>query len=111
MKDGLMIKSDFEIFKLNNNLVYLDSASTTLVPNISVIAMANFLNTIVVSSRRGAYDLAVKGGSVVKDVRKDLATFLQGDPVSFSFQKSIPSTIGSLVLETKEERKDHYLTK
>lgn len=106
-----MIKSDFEIFKLNNNLVYLDSASTTLVPNISVIAMANFLNTIVVSSRRGAYDLAVKGGSVVKDVRKDLATFLQGDPVSFSFQKSIPSTIGSLVFgyNWKQKKKEKII--
>lgn len=91
------VKSDFEIFKLNSDLVYFDSASTTLVPKIAVEATANFLNSTIASARRGAHRLAVKGGSIVKDVRENLATFFQSDSSSFSFQKSIPSAIASLV--------------
>jgi cysteine desulfurase/selenocysteine lyase len=97
MTDELAVKSDFEIFKQNSDLTYLDSASTTLVPKISVESTASFLSTTVASARRGAYKLAIEGGSIVKNVREDLATFLQGDPSSFSFQKSIPSAIASLV--------------
>ena len=84
MTDELVIKSDFEIFKVNSDIAYFDSASTTLVPKIAVDATTNFLDTVVASARRGAYKLAIKGGSIVKDVREDLATFLKGDSSSFS---------------------------
>jgi cysteine desulfurase/selenocysteine lyase len=97
MTDMLAVKSDFETFKLNNDIVYFDSASTTLVPKIAVEATTNFLDSTVASARRGAHKLAIKGGGIVKDVREDLATFFQGEPSSFSFQKSIPSAIASLV--------------
>jgi cysteine desulfurase/selenocysteine lyase len=111
MTDELAVKSDFEIFKLNSDIVYFDSASTTLVPKIAVEATANFLDTVVASARRGAHKLAIKGGSIVKDVRKDLATFLQGEPSSFSFQKSIPSAIASLVFgyDWKQKKKEKII--
>ena len=111
MTDELAVKSDFEILNLNNDIVYFDSASTTLVPKIAVEATANFLDTVVASSRRGAHKLAIKGGSIVKDVREDLATFLKGDPSSFSFQKSIPSAIASLVygFDWKQRKKEKII--
>lgn len=111
MTDRLDVKSDFEIFKLDSDFVYFDSASTTLVPKIAVEATTNFLNTVVASARRGAHTLAVKGGSIVKDVRETLATFLKGDPSSFSFQKSIPSSIASLVYgyDWKQKKKEKII--
>ena len=111
MTDELMIKSDFEIFKQNSDIAYFDSASTTLVPKVAVETTANFLDTVVASARRGAHKLAIKGGSIVKDVRGDLATFLQGDSSSFSFQKSIPSTIASLVFgyDWKQKKKQKII--
>ena len=111
MTDELAVKSDFEIFKLHNDIVYFDSASTTLVPKIAVEATANFLNTTVASARRGAHKLAIKGGGIVKDVRENLATFLQSDPLSFSFQKSIPSTVASLVYgyDWKQKKKEKII--
>lgn len=111
MTDRLDVKSDFEIYKMNDNLVYFDSASTTLVPRVAVDATTNFLNTIVSSARRGAYSLAVKGGNIVKDVRKTLATFMKGESSSFSFQKSIPSAIASLVYgyDWKQNRKEKII--
>jgi cysteine desulfurase/selenocysteine lyase len=97
MTDGLDIKADFAIFDQNPELVYLDSASTTLIPKPAVAATTSFLNSVVVSTRRGAHRLAVKGGSIVESVRGSLAQFLNTEKSQISFQKSIPSTIGSLV--------------
>ncbi|MFW9843615.1 MAG: aminotransferase class V-fold PLP-dependent enzyme [Candidatus Thorarchaeota archaeon] len=111
MIDELAIKSDFEIYTMNSDIAYFDSASTSLVPKIAVEATTNFLNTVVASARRGAYKLAIKGGSIVKNVREDLATFLQGDSLSFSFQKSIPSATASLVYgyDWKQNKKDRII--
>lgn len=91
------IKSDFGIYEENPNLVYLDSASTTLVPKISTLAIATFLDTIIVSSRRGAYKLAIRGSEAVESVRSSLAQFFKTELSSISFQKSIPSAVASLV--------------
>ncbi|MBE0525992.1 MAG: aminotransferase class V-fold PLP-dependent enzyme, partial [Candidatus Thorarchaeota archaeon] len=111
MTDRLDVKSDFEIFKLDGDFVYFDSASTTLVPKIAVESTSHFLNTVVASARRGAYSLAVKGGSIVKDVRETLAIFLKDESSSFSFQKSIPSAIASLVYgyDWKQSKKEKII--
>ena len=111
MTDELAVRSDFEILEQSSDIAYFDSASTTLVPKIAVEATANFLGTIVASARRGAHKLAIKGGSIVKDVREDLATFLQGDSSSFSFQKSIPSAVASLVFgyDWKQKKKEKII--
>ncbi len=97
MTDWLDIKSDFGIYEENPNLAFFDSASTTLVPKVSVKTTTNFLDNVVVSTRRGAHKFAVKGSSIVEDTRKSLATFLKSEPSSLSFQKSIPSAVASLM--------------
>jgi cysteine desulfurase/selenocysteine lyase len=51
----------------------------------------------VSSARRGAHRLAVRGGAIVEDTRKSLATFLETDESQISFQKSIPSAVASFV--------------
>ena len=111
MTDRLDVKSDFEIYKLDGDFVYFDSASTTLVPKIAVEATTHFLDTVVASARRGAHSLAIKGGSIVKDSRETLATFLKGEPSTFSFQKSIPSAVASLVYgyDWKQKKKEKII--
>ncbi len=111
MTDWLDIKSDFGLYEQNPNLAYFDSVSTTLVPKVSVTATANFLDTVVVSSRRGAHKFAVKGSSIVETVRKSLATFLKSEPSSLSFQKSIPSTVASLIFgyDWKQKKKEKVI--
>lgn len=97
MTDRLDIKQDFGIYDQNPNLVYLDSASTTLVPKFAVAATSSFLNSVVASTRRGAHKFVVRGSAIVEDVRGSLARFLNTEKSQISFQKSIPSTIGSLI--------------
>ncbi|MGD9381307.1 MAG: aminotransferase class V-fold PLP-dependent enzyme [Candidatus Thorarchaeota archaeon] len=89
------IKADFGIYDVEPELVYLDSASTTLVPKIAVDATQKFLNSIVSSSRRGAYRLAVDASSMTEDVRKSLANFMNAEKSQVSFQKSLPTAVAS----------------
>ncbi len=91
------IKSDFGVYDHSPDLAYFDSASTTFVPRKAVFAVNNFLDSIVVSSRRGAHRLAVKGSTIVEDTRKSLATFFKTDKSQISFQQSIPTAIASFV--------------
>ncbi|MFW9926630.1 MAG: aminotransferase class V-fold PLP-dependent enzyme, partial [Candidatus Thorarchaeota archaeon] len=97
MTDRLDIKRDFGIYDQNPDLVYLDSASTTLVPKSATAATSNFLNSIVSSARRGAHKLAVKGSAIVEDVRSSLAHFFNTEKPQISFQKSIPTSIASII--------------
>ncbi|MHA2396501.1 MAG: aminotransferase class V-fold PLP-dependent enzyme [Candidatus Thorarchaeota archaeon] len=89
------IKHDFGVYDHTPDLAYFDSASTTLVPRQAVSTTNNFLDSVVSSARRGAHRLAVKGGAIVEDTRKSLATFLETDKSQISFQKSIPTAIAS----------------
>ncbi|MFW9965541.1 MAG: aminotransferase class V-fold PLP-dependent enzyme [Candidatus Thorarchaeota archaeon] len=89
------IKSDFGVYDMEPELVYLDSASTTLVPKVAVDATQIFLNSTVSSARRGAYRLAVDASSMTEDVRKSLADFISTENSQISFQKSIPTAVAS----------------
>ncbi|MGY5852378.1 MAG: aminotransferase class V-fold PLP-dependent enzyme [Candidatus Thorarchaeota archaeon] len=97
MTEELNVKTDFDIFTLNPDLAYFDSASTTLVPQVAVEATCDFLRTTVASSRRGAHRLATSGSAKVEDVRSVLAQHLGVEKSELSFQKSIPSAVASLV--------------
>ncbi len=105
------VKKEFGIYDDNPDLAYFDSASTTLVPKTAIDAMTTFLTSTVVSSRRGAYKLAVKGSAIVEDVRAKLAAFLNTDKAQISFQKSIPSAVASLVYgyDWKKEQRNKII--
>jgi cysteine desulfurase/selenocysteine lyase len=90
------VRSEFAIYDNNPELAYLDSASTTLVPRDAVRASADFMNTITVSSRKGAHRLATKGAALVESTRRTLAGYLDTEPSQVSFQKSISSAVASL---------------
>ncbi len=96
MTPELNIRPDFNIFEIEPELVYLDSASTSLVPRVAVDATSEFLRNTVSSTRRGAHHLAVNASTMVEDVRNSLADFLDTDKSQISFQKSIPTSIASL---------------
>ncbi|MHA2070329.1 MAG: aminotransferase class V-fold PLP-dependent enzyme [Candidatus Thorarchaeota archaeon] len=89
------IKGDFGVYDVEPELVYLDSASTSLVPKVAVDATQKFLNSTVSSARRGAYRLAVDASSLAEDVRKSLADFNDTERSQISFQKSIPTAVAS----------------
>jgi cysteine desulfurase/selenocysteine lyase len=96
MTKSFDVRSEFDIYQEHPDLVYLDSASTTLVPRSTIQATNKFLTSTVVSSRKGAHRLAVKGSEVVESTRKKLAEFFSTSPSQLSFQKSLPCAVASL---------------
>lgn len=89
------VRSDFPILRNYPELIYLDSSSTSLVPDAAIEATEKFMKHTLVSSRRGAYKLAVDGSRMVDSVRRALATILKTDDSRISFQKSIASAAAS----------------
>ncbi|NHI83242.1 MAG: aminotransferase class V-fold PLP-dependent enzyme [Candidatus Thorarchaeota archaeon] len=100
------LKSDFGVYDSIPNLAYFDSISTTLVPRISAEGTKKFLETIAVSSRRGAHNLAVQGGSKTEDVRRNLAKHLATNQYQLSFQKSIPTAVASFAYGVYGQNKE-----
>ncbi len=98
MKDETQIKDEFAIFTSEPGLAYFDSASTSLVPRLAVRRVEDFLSHTTVSSRRGAYRLAIRGGAVVEEVRSKLAQLLGTTRAQVSFQHSIPQAVTSFAI-------------
>lgn len=92
----LDVKPDFGVYDIYPDLAYFDSASTTLVPKKAIKATTVFLNTCAVSSRRGAYRLAVMGSTLVENARSSLADFMNTDKSQLSFHGSVPTAVASL---------------
>ncbi len=91
------VRSDFTILRSSPELVFLDSVSTTLVPSVVSQATHIFLEEIVVSSRRGAYSLAVRGNEVVEATRKEMAEHIRCSPREISFQSTISQALLSIL--------------
>ncbi len=94
----LDLKKDFKIFEKYPDLVYLDAASTSLVPHSVVQAVSAFLDDVVVSSRRGAYSLAAKGAEITEKTRRHMAGLLRTSPSQISFHGTIADAAASLIL-------------
>lgn len=71
-----MFKSDFPIFSKNENLIFLDSASSTQKPSLVIDWMKNFFETDYANIHRGAYDLSMNSSILYDKAKKKLAEFL-----------------------------------
>ncbi|MCF2137285.1 MAG: aminotransferase class V-fold PLP-dependent enzyme [Candidatus Thorarchaeota archaeon] len=94
---GLDVKKDFNIFRTHPNLIYLDTASTGLIPQTVVQDVSSFLDNIVVSSRRGAHSLAVKGAELVEAARTHLAQIFDSVPSQISFHGTTADAVSSII--------------
>ncbi|MEM2141928.1 MAG: aminotransferase class V-fold PLP-dependent enzyme [Candidatus Thorarchaeota archaeon] len=98
MRDCSNLKKEFPVFRKYADLIYFDSASTSLIPAIVVERTTEFLSDVIVSSRRGAHKLAVKGGMLLEEVRHKLAQLIGSEPGQIAFQPSTSSAVTSLAL-------------
>lgn len=71
-----MFKSDFPIFSKNENLIFLDSASSTQKPSLVIDWMKKFFETDYANIHRGAYDLSMNSSILYDKAKKKLAEFL-----------------------------------
>ncbi len=90
------IKCDFSMFKVHNDLIYLDSAATSLTPDVVVDAMSNYYKSNRSSVHRGMYKLAMNASNDYETARKKTANFFNVNESEIIFTKSTTSSINSI---------------
>jgi len=71
-----MDKTDFSVFDVENSLVYLDSAASTLRPRSVSETMHTFMSFHQANIHRGAYKLSYEATRLYEDVRNKVANFI-----------------------------------
>src|SRR3989338_11299657 len=72
----LQQKSDFPILSQRNKLIYLDSAATSLKPQIVINAMDEYYTSYSANIHRGLYPLSERASAEYEETRKVIADFI-----------------------------------
>ena len=68
-------KKDFGIYRTNENLIYLDYAATTFMPDIVIDSWVNYQQKIGVACNRGDGPLSYKAQEIYDISKKDILSF------------------------------------
>lgn len=90
------IKKRFPIFKNNPDLIYLDSASTSLKPQIVLDKMNEYYTEYGVNINRGLYDISYKATQEYELVRKKIAKFINADADEIIFTSGTTLSLNML---------------
>ena len=90
-----MNREDFPI--INDNLIYLDNAATTLKPNKVIDAINDYYKNYSVNIHRGEYDLSFKADQAYEHARLTVANFINSDEKSIVFTKGTTDSLNMIV--------------
>ena len=90
-----MNREDFPI--INDNLIYLDNAATTLKPNKVIDAINDYYKNYSVNIHRGEYDLSFKADQAYTNARLTVAKFINADEKSIVFTKGTTDSLNMIV--------------
>lgn len=112
MKTTSEIKKDFSMFTTNPNLIYLDSAATSLTPDVVVDRMTEYYKYNRSSVHRGLYKLGMKASNDYENAREKVANFLNCRDSEVIFTKSTTASINNVArsLEHLIEAGDEIIT-
>jgi cysteine desulfurase/selenocysteine lyase len=79
------IKSQFPIFKKNKNLVYLDSAATSLKPENVIKKTTEYYECYSANVKRGIYSISEKATLEYEKTRDEIARFINARPKEIVF--------------------------
>ncbi len=90
------IKNDFSMFKNNPSLKYLDSAATSLTPDIVVEQINDYYKKYRSSINRGTSKMANDVSRKYEGSRKTIANHFNTDPSEIIFTKSTTTSINNI---------------
>ena len=90
MKSSKNIRKDFPIL---NNIIYLDSASTSLTPKVVIDEMNDYYYNYNANIGRGAYRTAIKSGQKVEETRKKIAKLINSSENEIIFTQNTTNAI------------------
>lgn len=87
------IKSEFPFFEKNQDLIYFDSAATSLKPKVVIEAVNNYYQNYSANPHTIDFSLAVTTGEIYEQCRQDVANFIHAQKKEVVF---CPSTTFAL---------------
>lgn len=93
MLDTNKIKKDFPIFKNNPDLVYLDSAATSLKPQVVIDKIVEYYEKYSGNVARGLYELSEKATEEYEETREVVAKFINAASEEIIFTRGTTESV------------------
>lgn len=103
MLDIDKIRNDFPMFKNNPDLVYLDSAATSLKPQCVIDAIVNFYSKHTSNVHRGDYDIAALNDRLYDDTRKSVAKLINCDTNEVVYTHNVSHSLNQIAFGLKDQ--------
>ena len=98
MFDVEKIRNDFPMLKNNPDLIYFDSAATSLKPQCVIDAVTDFYCTHTSNIHRGDYDIAAKNDRLYDGTRKIIAKFINCSPDEVVYTYNVSHALNQAVM-------------
>ncbi len=103
MLDIGKIRNDFPMIKNNPDLVYLDSAATSLKPQCVIDAVVNFYSKHTSNVHRGDYDIAALNDRLYDDTRKAVAKLINCDTNEVVYTHNVSHSLNQIAFGLKDQ--------
>lgn len=103
MLDIDKIRNDFPMFKNNPDLVYLDSAATSLKPQCVIDAVVDFYTKHTSNVHRGDYDIAAMNDRLYDDTRKSIAKLIHCEPSEVVYTHNVSHSLNQIAFGLKNQ--------
>ena len=91
-----MNREDFNILK--NNIIYFDSAATSLKPSILIDTLTDYYNNYSSNVHRGDYDIGIKANNMYELSRNKVAKFINASSEEIVFTSGTTDSLNKIVL-------------
>jgi cysteine desulfurase / selenocysteine lyase len=103
MLDVNKIREDFPMFKNNPDLVYLDSAATSLKPQCVIDAVVDFYTKHTSNVHRGDYDIAALNDRLYDQTRKSVAKLIHCEPNEVIYTHNVSHSLNQIAYGLKDK--------
>lgn len=103
MLDVNKIREDFPMFKNNPDLVYLDSAATSLKPQCVIDAVVDFYTKHTSNVHRGDYDIAALNDKLYDQTRKSVAKLIHCEPNEVIYTHNVSHSLNQVAYGLKDK--------
>ncbi|MBU1141423.1 MAG: aminotransferase class V-fold PLP-dependent enzyme, partial [Firmicutes bacterium] len=96
MIDVDSIRKDFPVYSKQPQIIYLDSAASSLKVKSMIDQVDHYYHTLGVNVHRGAYDLAYVTTKLYEDARKTVANFIHSKEEEIIFTRGTTSSLNMI---------------
>ena len=104
-------RADFPLLENNKDMIYLDSAATSIKPKQVIEKINEYYTQYGVNVHRGVYDMSSKATDEYESVRDEVARFINCEPKEVVFTKGTTNGLNMLanMLASKINRDDEII--